>query len=378
MKRYVFALGALRFIRYFIMGHLAVALPILLAQTVGAVAAGLVLSAAGLISLAASIAYSALGDVVGHARGLAISEAAFASAVAALAYIRSPWLMAAALGLGGIGMLGPGATRGAFVPLISAVVRDHSASPVERTQALGVISAISTVGGMIGSATAAVYPIQKALVPYAVASFAAAALVAALLGARERIRPVNPFAGIGKRARVVAGYSLSQFVAGIGVGLSMPLLSLWLHAYMGLGEGAIGVIFAAGNGAFAAASLVAYKLARALGLVKASAASRIAAGALLASLVLFKDPIAFAAVYMVYNAFVGIGGAARSSYIVGAAAEGSEATTQAVTSIAIRASSIPSVALSGYLIDIEPALVMPIAGALSIASGLIFLYTLRE
>lgn len=75
---------------------------------------------------------------------------------------------------------------------------------------------------------------------------------------------------------------------------------------------------------------------------------------------------------------MGIGGAARSSYIVGAAAEGSEATTQAVTNIAIRASSIPSVALSGYLINLDPALVMPIAGALVATAGLIFLYTLRE
>ncbi|MBP1449594.1 MAG: MFS transporter [Thermoproteus sp.] len=352
-RGYIAVVGATRFVRYFILGHLAVSLPIALeAATGSAAAAGLVLTIAGLISLASSIAYSAAGDVIGHARGLAVVELAFALGVLSIAHLKNPWLLAVALGLGGIGTLGPGATRGAFVPLILAVVRDHSVDSTERTKSLGLINLVSTAGGVLGSAAAALLPLNSAVdALYAGAAAAAAASILIALGLRERARAVNPFAGLSGRASEVFGYSLSQFVAGIGVGLSMPLLSLWLHSYMKLGEGTIGLLFAVGNGAFAAASLFAYKFVQTLGLVKASVVSRIISGLLLASLPLFKNVYLFAAVYSLYNAFVGIGGAARSSYISGIALEGSEATTPAVTNIAIRASSTPAIALSGYLIE---------------------------
>lgn len=106
--------------------------------------------------------------------------------------------------------------------------------------------------------------------------------------------------------------------------------------------------------------------------------SRIISGLLLASLPLFKNVYLFAVVYSLYNAFVGIGGAARSSYISGIALEGSEATMPAVTNIAIRASSTPAIALSGYLIEANPLISMPIAGSMFVIAGLIMLGTLKE
>jgi len=379
VRRVVAVVGVARFVRYFILGHLAVSLPIALETSAGGAAgAGAVLSLAGLISLGASIAYSVVGDVVGHARGLAISEAAFALGLLALAHVKNPWLLALALGLGGVGTLGPGATRGAFVPLILAVIRDHSKSPVESAKAIGVVNFISTLGGILGSATAGFAELRRSIPPYSAAALGTALLIAVTLGLGERVRAVNPLKRVAARGGEVAGYSLSQFVAGVGIGLSMPLLSLWLHAYMGLDEATIGLIFAVGNGAFMASSLFAYRLVRALGLIKAAVVSRVVSGILLASLPVFREVVSFAVAFILYNAAVGIGGTARSSYISSVAPVGSEATTPAVSNIAIRASSVPSVALSGYIMELEPAAAMPLAGLMLIAAGVIMWKTLEE
>ncbi|ABO07857.1 MFS transporter [Pyrobaculum calidifontis] len=379
MRRVVAVVGVARFVRYFILGHLAVSLPIALeASAGGAAGAGAVLSLAGLISLGASIAYSVVGDVVRHARGLAISETAFALGLLALAHVKNPWLLALALGLGGMGTLGPGATRGAFVPLILAVIRDHSKSHVESAKAIGVVNSISTLGGILGSATAGFTDLRHSIPPYSAVALGTALLIAVALGRGERVRAVNPLKRVATRGREVAGYSLSQFVAGVGIGLSMPLLSLWLHAYMGLDEATIGLIFAVGNGAFMVSSLFAYRLVEALGLVRAAVVSRVASGMLLASLPIFREVVPFAVAFVFYNAAVGIGGTARSSYISSVAPVGSEATTPAVSNIAIRASSVPSVALSGYIMELEPAAAMPLAGLMLIAAGAIMWKMLKE
>ncbi|MGC8583234.1 MAG: MFS transporter [Thermoproteus sp.] len=379
MKRYILVVGLERFLRNLATGYLAVVVPLYLKDLTGsALAAGLAVTAAGFISLGTSILYAALGDVIGHARGLAVSEAAFASALVAIAASRNPWAIGVALGIGGIGMLGPGSTRGSFVPLIMALVRRHTSNAVERTRDLGLVNLLSTAGGIAGSLLVALVALREASVLFVLLVSAAALLVLLSLGRGEEIRRVNPFRAVGRRGSAVLAYSLSQLVAGIGIGLSNSLLSLWMNAYLGMGPAVIGVVYAVGNAAFSLSSLFAHVFVRWFGLVKASAASRFASGALLASLPFIPHPAAFAAVYALYNAMVGIGGTARSSYISGAAAEGGEATTPAVASISMRIAATPSAAAAGYLIEVGPALLMPIAGAFVIAAGYIFLRYLKE
>jgi MFS family permease len=379
VKRYLLAIGLERFLRNLATGYLAVVVPLYLSELTGsALAAGLVVTAAGLISLGTSILYAALGDVIGHARGLAVSEVAFASALVAIAAYRNPWAVGIALGIGGVGMLGPGSTRGSFIPLIMALVRRHTSNAVERTRDLGIVNLLSTAGGIAGSLLVAFTALREASLFFVLSVSTAAALVLLSLGRGETVRRANPFRAVKKRGATVLAYSLSQLVAGVGIGLSNSLLSLWMNTYLGMGPALIAVIYAIGNAAFSLSALFAHVFARLLGLVKASAASRFASGALLAVLPLIPHPAAFAAIYALYNAMVGIGGTARSSYISGAAAEGGEATTPALASISMRMAATPSAAAAGYLIEAGPALLMPIAGAFVAAAGYIFLRYLRE
>lgn len=379
MKRYIVAIGLERFLRNLATGYLTVVIPIYLKELTGnAFTAGLVVTVAGIISLGASILYAALGDVIGHARGLAVTETAFASALIAIALAKNPWVVGLALGLGGVGMLGPGSTRGSFVPLIMALVRRHTSNAVERTRDLGLINVLSTAGGIVGSLLVVVLTLRDASTFFVLSVSAAALLVLLSLGTSEIVRPVNPFRAVARRGGTVLAYSMSQLVAGVGIGLSNSLLSLWMNTYLGIGKALIGVIYAVGNAAFALSALFAHIFVKWLGLVKASAVSRFASGALLAALPLVPHPIAFGALYALYNAMVGIGGTARSSYISGAAAEGSEATTPAVASISMRVAATPSAAAAGYLIDVSPALLMPISGLFVIAAGYIFLKYLKE
>lgn len=379
MRRYILTIGVERFLRNLATGYLVVIVPLYLKELTGnAITAGLIVTIAGLISLGTSILYAALGDVIGHARGLAVSEVAFASALFAIAVVRNPWVVGLALGLGGMSMLGPGATRGSFVPLIMALVRRHTSNAVERTRDLGLINVLSTSGGIVGSLLVAVFALRDAAVLFVISVSAAASLVLTSLGTSEIVRRVNPFRAVSARGGAVLAYSISQLVAGVGVGLSSSLLSLWMNVYLGFDKALIGAIYAAGNTAFALSALLAHLLVKRLGLVKASAVSRFASGAVLAALPLVPHPIAFGALYALYNAMVGIGGTARSSYISGAAAEGGEATTPAVASISMRIAATPSAVAAGYLIDVSPALLMPVSGLFLALAGYIFLRYLRE
>ena len=371
--------GIERFLRNLATGYLAVVVPLHLKDLAGSVAAaGLIVSAAGLISLGTSILYAALGDVIGHARGLVVSEAVFASSLLVIAATDNPWIAGLALGLGGVGMLGPGATRGSFVPLVVALVRKHTSNAVERTRDLGIINVVSTTGGVVGSLLVPFFTIRETAKIFPISAFAAAFLVLASLGASEVVHLENPFKAVGRRGGVVLAYSASQMAAGIGVGLSSSLLSLWMNTYLGYGKALIGAIYAMGNAAFALSSLLAHLLVRKMGLVKTSAISRIASGALLALFPIAHHPAAFGALYALYNAMVGIGGTARSSYISGAAAEGSEATTPAVANIAMRTAATSSAMVAGYMTELSPALVMPLSGIFFILAGYILLRYLRE
>ncbi|MEZ0248767.1 MAG: MFS transporter, partial [Thermoproteus sp.] len=210
MRRYIFAIGLERFLRNLATGYLAVVVPLYLKDLTGsALTAGLVVTLAGIISLGSSILYAALGDIIGHARGLAVSETAFATSLLVIMSVRDPWAVGLALGLGGVGMLGPGSTRGSFVPLIMALVRRHTKNAVERTQDLGLVNVLSTAGGIVGSLLVAALALHTASLLFIFFVSAAAVLILLALGRSEAVRTVNPFKAVGRRSGAVFAYSMS-------------------------------------------------------------------------------------------------------------------------------------------------------------------------
>ncbi|MGB9733748.1 MAG: hypothetical protein ACPL2E_03995 [Conexivisphaera sp.] len=158
----------------------------------------------------------------------------------------------------------------------------------------------------------------------------------------------------------------------------MPLLSLWSHVYLGLGQGAIGYAVAAGNVAYAISSYYAYRVVASMGLVRSNALSRMASGAAIAVLPLARGPVVLGVALAAYNAFVGLGSSARASFISGSASPEAVATSSAVGSVAIRSSITASTSASGVLTAMDPLMLMPTAGIALIASGVVYLWTLER
>ena len=361
-------------------GYLMVALPIYLEGVLrSAVLVGALLTVSGFVTLALVVGMSAVSDVAGHARGLAAMELVAAIAAIGLMYARSPAAIAALIGLGGFNAAGFGATRDSMVPLVNALVRRFSGEDdVARTKMFGELNLISTFGGVAGAASAAVMGPAVALPIISALSASGAAAVLITSGLGERAARANPLRGLRSGGRAVAGYSLSQLVAGVGIGLSMPLLSLWSHVYLGLGQGAIGYAVAVGNVAYAISSYYAYRVVASLGLVRSNALSRVASGAAVALLPLARGSVALAAALAAYNAFVGLGSSARASFISGSASPEAVATSSAVGSVAIRSSITASTLASGVMTAVDPLALMPVAGAAFMASGVIYLRMLER
>ncbi|MDP7982196.1 MAG: hypothetical protein RAK18_03350 [Conexivisphaerales archaeon] len=361
-------------------GYLMVALPIYVEDILhSAVLVGVLLTVSGFVTLALVVGVSAASDVAGHARGLAAMELMAAIAALGLTYVRSPAAIAALIGLGGFNAAGFGATRDSMVPLVNALVRRFSGEDdVARTRMFGELNLISTFGGVAGAASAAVMEPSTALPLISVLSASGAAAVLVTSGLGERAARVNPLRGLRSGGRAVAGYSLSQLVAGVGIGLSMPLLSLWSHVYLGLGQGAIGYAVAAGNVAYAISSYYAYRVVASMGLVRSNALSRMASGAAIAVLPLARGPVVLGVALAAYNAFVGLGSSARASFISGSASPEAVATSSAVGSVAIRSSITASTSASGVLTAMDPLMLMPTAGIALIASGVVYLWTLER
>ncbi|MGC8556196.1 MAG: MFS transporter [Conexivisphaera sp.] len=374
------ALAYERTARSFVIGYLMVALPLYLVELLhNALLVGILLTASGAVTLGIVVLVSAVGDVAGHARGLAAMELAAAVAAVGLLAVRSPAAILALVGLGGFNAAGFGATRDSMVPLVNALVRRIAGSDdVARTKAFGYLNLISTFGGVAGAASAAMVDPTIAFPLIAAISASGAVAVLAALGRGDSLTRANPFAGVRLGGRAVAGYSLSQLVAGVGVGLSMPLLSLWSHVYLGLGQGPIGYAVAAGNVAYAVASYYAYAVVRSMGLVRSNALSRLLSGVSVAALPLVRGPLELGALLAAYNALVGLGSSARSSFISGSASPGAIATSSAVGSVAMRSSITASTSLSGLLLDVDPAILMPLAGAALAASGIVYWWILER
>ncbi len=381
MKTERFRLGFLalayeRTVRSAVIGYLIVSLPLYLDGIFrSALVVGALLTASGAVTIALVMAASAASDVLGHARGLAAMEAIAAASALGLVAARSPAAVLALVGLGGFNAAGFGATRDSMVPLVNALVRRFSEDDVRRTRIFGELNLISTFGGVAGAASASAPP-TAALMAISAMSASASIAVLLALGRGERVRRADVLRGLRSKGRVVAGYSLSQLVAGIGIGLSMPLLSLWSHLYLGLAQGTIGYAVAAGNVAYALSSYYAYAAVSRLGLVRSNAISRVASGATVALLPLARGPLMLGAALAAYNAFVGLGSSARASFISGSASPEAVATSSAISSVAIRSSISASTAASGLIIELDPALAMPLAGAALVASGLIYAWAL--
>ena len=303
---------------------------------------------------------------------------------------------------GALGSFGRGAGAGAgnigpYQPAESALVAD-SVSGDRRAVAFGRIAFASSLGALVGGLAAEVVrtthhmTAAEATAAYRPAFLIAAALavVAGLLALllHEPSRPPKETAA-GRRPRfqwprqswpALWRFWVTNGTNGAAIGLFGPFVSYWLYRRYGATPGTIGVLFAVVNLGSLVSALVAARVARRIGTVRAIVVVRAVGGALLVPMVLAPAFWIAGVIYFVRMLVQRVGLPLRQSFTQDMAHPEERASVAALSNLPAQATMAAGQAAAGYLFD-EVSLAAPfeLAGLLQIVNALVYglLFSLR-
>lgn len=350
------------------------------------------------VSAAMDTAIGLLADRWGRKPFLAAVPLVTAVAGVVFAETRVTALLFAAAALGSFGRgAGTGAGNvGPYQPAETAMVAD-TVEGARRAPAFGRITFAATLGALMGGllarlvrtvphmtaaqATDAYRPAFLAAAGLAVA----AGLLAMLLD--EPARRGRPAGGLRQRFRWprhswpgLWRFWVTNGTNGAAVGLFGPFISYWLFRRYGASPGTIGVLFALVNLGSLASPLVAARVGRHLGTVRAIAVVRAITGVLLVPMVLAPAFWMAGGILFVRMLVQRIGLPLRQSFMQDMAHPEERASVAALSNLPAQAAMAGSQAAAGYLFD-EVALSAPfeLAAVFQVANAALYvlLFSLR-
>jgi MFS family permease len=356
---------------------------------------GVLFLAGGLAAAALSSLSGLLSDRIGRRPFLVIMPLLAAGAAAAYAGTRMTAVLFLGAALGSFGR-GAGAGAGAIGPYqaVESAVLTQSVPGPRRNAAFGLVYAGSSVGALAGGLLAALaggthVTAAEALGAYRPAFLAAAALaaIAGLLGLAVRepepapggTRPPSGGRRRGKirfprRSRgLLTRLWATNTVNGLAVGMFGPFVTYWFYRRFGVGAAQVGMLFAVINAATIGCSLVAARVARRLGLVRAVVLMRATQAVLLVPMALAPTFWFAGAVYLVRMGVQRIQMPLRQSFVLSAADPGELASVAALAQLPSQVTMSGAPMFTGYLFE-ETALSLPfmLAGLLQAANAVLF------
>lgn len=297
--------------------------------------------------------------------------------------------VAAALGSFGRGSGAGAGNIGPYQPAESALVAD-SVTGRWRAAAFGRIAFASSLGALVGGLLAQVVRTHphmsaaQATAAYRPAYVLAAALAvaASLLALLIREPPRPPERPGVRRPRfswprrswpALWRFWVTNATNGAAVGLFGPFMSYWLYRRYGASPGTIGILFAAANLGSLGSTLLADRVGRRLGTVRAITAVRAVGGALLVPMVLAPVFWMAGAVYLVRMAIQRIGLPLRQSFTQDMAHPEERASLAALSTLPAQATMAGGQAVAGYLFD-EVSLAAPfeLAALFQVANAVLY------
>ena len=317
-----------------------------------------------------------IGDRHGYRTELLCAE--FVALIGALligissnaAYIIAGMVIA---GIGG----GAGGLRGAFSPGTNAFIANNYTDQKDRVRRYSyvtLVGALASIGGSI--LFASVSPLSafvglldsyKILFLVSAAMLAASLVSIAMLADGKRPKKttiVMKRASINYSAKVIA----TNILGGMGTGIAIPLLPLWLELSYGATALDIGIVFTALYLAIALGSYFSSKIAHSMDTLNVAAYTRLLSGALLFAMAFSPTLVIAAVLYLMRGALAGFGSPSRTTVNLRGIDVEDYGTATSAQGIAIRAGQLSS-GLSGYLMDYSLPLPIFIGGALQLASG---------
>ena len=346
-----------------------------------------------------SAAIGLLADRWGRKPFLVVVPLIAAGAAVVYAELRVTSLLFVA---GALGSFGRGAGAGAgnvgpYQPAESALVAD-SVLGDRRAVAFGRIAFASSLGALVGGLAAEVVRTTRHMTAaqttaaYRPAFLIAAglAVVAGLLALllHEPSRPPKA-AAAGRRPRfrwprqswsALWRFWVTNGTNGAAIGLFGPFVSYWLYRRYGAAPGTIGVLFAIVNLGSLFSALVAARVARRIGTVRAIVVVRAVGGALLIPMVLAPVLWIAGVIYFVRMVVQRVGLPLRQSFTQDMAHPEERASVAALSNLPAQATMAAGQTAAGYLFD-EVSLAAPfeLAGLLQMVNALVYglLFSLR-
>ena len=339
---------------------------------------GVVLAISLAFTAALSIALGLLGDYRGYRKSLFVSDlvSGLGCLLIGLGNLWLTTLIGVVLaGLSG----GAGAPRGAFSPGTTALVSVNWKEERERVARLGLLISVASISSILGNL---LFTLVSSLsdeltfmrLTYLFSSallFLSAFLV---LKVEEKGKAVKKSKVITRKSasyllRVVA----SNAVNGFGIGLSVPILPLWLKLVGHLTDQEIGTAFTLSSVLSAVGSLTAPRVKGDPVLI--GGLTRSLGGVLLILTALFPN-LALSLVSL-RGFVIGVGAPNRSTANIRGYSEEDYGAASSLQGIATRLTQTSST-LSGYLMEVSPELPLGVGGSLQAIAGIVYVILLRK
>jgi MFS family permease len=334
-----------------------------------------------LFTVLQTIILGAIGDRIGYRATLFLGELFPLSSLAILFLVHSGPLIYLSV-IGGIGG-GPGGLRGAFSPGTTAIVAKNWQDPSSRIAKLGLLTStgafFSTFGGILVISRQYVEFLFGSVGSYQFlfgvgALLVFMSLISIIFVTERKTVPVKHKKLITTGSRKHLGkVVLANVFNGAGIGLSMPILSLWfkvMYPYATSTE--IGIVFTLSYLSTALGSFAASRIS-----MKGERAGKIGAyGRMLQGLLMV--PMAFSPflwlagiIYVSRMGITGFGSPSRSSINVGGLKEGDYGAGSGIQASAARVAQTTS-GSSGYLMDFYTPLPEFLGGLVQFGAGLVY------
>ncbi len=338
---------------------------------------GVVAAIAMLFMVFLTISLGLIGDRYGYRIELLCSEFVALIGSLIIGVSSAPLYIMAGMVIAGIGG-GAGGMRGAFSPGTNAFIANNYKDQKDRIRRYSHITLVGSIASIGGSILfASVSPLSGLigqLGAYRRLFLASAVmLVASLISISmltEEKRPkkttkVMKNSSIKYSARVI----VVNVLGGIGIGLVIPLLPLWLVLSYGATSFDIGIIFTALYLAVALGSYFSSKIASRMDMLNVATYTRLLSGALLFAMAFAPTLIIAAVLYLIRGILAGFGSPSRTAVNVKGVDIEDYGTATSIQGVASRAGQLSS-GLSGYLMDFALPLPIFVGGIFQLVSGI--------
>lgn len=380
------ALALARGLRSMGINFSTIALPLYMeALGFSAVAIGLSFVLMTLAGTALLFLWGILGDRYGYKKVLLAVELLFGASCLMLASSSSLAVIIVAATLGGYGGQGGGGLRGSFGPGLSAFIGSVWKDPYERTRRIGVITFIGGLAGLVGYGVLAWVGASAHLVgdvrayrdAYLLVFGVTVASITALLATREGTHPPRTARILTSGGQKFIGKVVaSNVLNGLGLGLAVPLLPLWLSLKFGFDAETIALIFGGSTVCSSVASYFSHAVASRLGNVATASATRAINGAMLVAMAVAPWGLLAGALYVVRGFSGGLGTPARASVTLGGVAGSELGAATSIAGVSMRVSLMSS-GLAGYLLTVAENVPLGAGGVIQLAGGFLYYRLLK-